>query len=526
MKSSYKLIVLCLFSFAISCNKLLDVQPKDFASSTNYYQNENELNLALNGIYNRLIDNNGRMYSRGLFSFFAISDEFFYRNITVNNLRILDFDASDIDVGKLWEVLYSGIDRANLLLDHVDQAVNVPQEKRAIIKGEALFLRAYFYFILVDNFGGVPLRLSSTLSAVQPDVPRSSVKDVYDLIVSDMKTAEGLVADISAYPYNERVTVTAVQSILARVFLTMAGAPLNDKSRYKDALEYANKVIASGKHSLNPSYSQVFINHSQDLYDKKECIWEIGMYGNNTGTTTLAGFVGIENGIECPDDAIGYANGALHATKRLYDSYEQGDLRRDWAIAPYRYVTTNGVTSKSYYAATEFYQRTCGKWRREYETITPKVRSYNSTNFPVIRYSDVLLMKAEAENEVTGAPDPDAIAAVNMVRRRGWGKDVNSTDPAIDIPASGMSKEEFFDIIQNERMRELAFEGIRKHDLIRWGIYVAKMNSLSAEIVSTAPGGYAYAANAGKNASDRNLLFPIPNTEMTINSLMKQNPGW
>jgi uncharacterized protein (DUF1919 family) len=91
-----------------------------------------------------------------------------------------------------------------------------------------------------------------------------------------MQQAEKLVNDIDDFSYNERISKTGVQAILARVFLKMAGAPLKDVARYKDALDYANKVILSNKHSLNPNYKQIFINHTQDINEKKECIWEDG----------------------------------------------------------------------------------------------------------------------------------------------------------------------------------------------------------------------------------------------------------
>ncbi|GEP94395.1 RagB/SusD family nutrient uptake outer membrane protein [Chitinophaga cymbidii] len=509
----------CMFS---SCKKFLQTSPEDFVTPDNYYKTEADLQRALNGVYNRLIDNYGRMYSRGLYSFFAISDEFFYKNITINHLKVMDFDAGQLDVGKLWEVAYQGIDRANLLLENVDRP-EMDETKRNAIKGEALFLRAYYYYILVNNYGSVPLKLVSTKSPTDPYLPGSPIADIYNRIVADMQEAEGLVSDISGFTNNERISKTAVQAILARVFLKMAGEPLKDASRYEDALTYANKVITSNKHSLHPDYKQIFINHSANLYDLQECLWEIGMYGDQQGIQ-LAGAVGIENGLECPDDNIGYSGGALHVTARIFNMFDSADLRRDWAIAPYKYVVSNGVTSKSFYTDAQIYERTVGKWRREYETAATKNRVYNSTNFPVIRYADVLLMKAEAENEVHQGPTPEAYEAINKVRRRGYGKPVDVPDPAVDL--AGLGQEEFLAAVQDERARELCFEGMRKHDLIRWGLFITNMKSLVGDIDATAPSAYKYAANAAKNTTARNIWLPIPTTELTVNHLMKQNPNW
>lgn len=603
-----------------SCKKFLETVPEDFVAPQNYYNNETEINLALNGVYNRLVDNYGRMYSRGLFSFFVMSDEFFYTGTTstTNNLKVMDFDANHIDISRLWEAIYEGINRANLVLENIDKP-DMDDSKRSVIKGEALFLRGYFYFLLVDLYGPVPLRLSSTKSPNNVKVVRSPVAKVYEQILKDMTEAEGLVNDATAYNYNERVTKTAVQAILARVYLTMAGKPLEDTDKYEKVLEYTDKVISSGLHFLNPDYAQIFINHSQDAYDlvNRECIWEIGMQGNKAnGSEDVAGFVGVENGLKSDNETIGYSGGAVRTTQKLFDTFKDGDLRRDWAIAPYYWKTTNGVPDRVFYKATQIYDRSCGKWRREYETLLPKHRSYCSTNFPVIRFSDVLLMKAEAEL-MKATPDLDAARdAIEQVRRRAYGtmygnilKDVTvvtkgkgyssanppevtisggggngaaataivasngtisgftitsrgtltaagpyyTTAPTVTIapPASGatgtqiatanatitdgteyllsptLDKQQLLEALKEERMRELCFEGMRKHDLIRWGEYVTTMQEHARWIRDTAPSNYKFAARPGENTTDRNVVFPIPNSEISINTLAKpQNTGW
>lgn len=509
-------------SMTTSCSDILNKEP-DFISPGYYYNTQEEMQSALNGVYNRLIDPNGRMYSKGLFSYFAISDEAFYKNISINNLKVMQFDASNLDIGRLWEILYEGINRANYLLEGIGSRELTTQDMKAI-KGEALFLRGYYYFLLTSYFGEVPLKLTATTSPNEKPQPKAPLSDIYEQIERDMKAAEELVLDINDLGTNERISKTGVQAILARVYMKMAGEPLNDTDRYGDALNYCNKVIASGCHELNTDYAQIFINHSQDIIEPKECIWEVGMYGNKIGNVDLAGSVGVENGILCRDQKIGYSGGAMQIQAKLYNSFEAGDLRRDWCVAPYYFATDNttGITSKRNYTASQIFNRNPGKWRREYET-GEKAQSYNSTNFPVIRYSDVLLMKAEAINAVKHGPDSEAYEAVNMVRRRAYGVDIMHT-AACDL-VTGMDYTEFLEAVQNERYREFCFEGIRKLDLIRWGIYVQTMNELGREVNATG-GSYAYAGNAGANTTARNVVFPIPNTELTVNKLMKQNEGW
>lgn len=518
-----KILILLLTVMMTSCSSFLDKDP-DFVTPSTYFKTEEDLKNGLNGVYNRLIDPNGRMYGRGLFSYFVVSDEAFFKNISINNIRVMVMDASHLDIGRLWETLYEGVNRANLLLEQVDQ-VDIDKTKRDVIKGETLFLRGYYYYLLADMFGPVPLKLNSTKSPNDSYLPRAPLADIYASIVSDMKQAELLVSDIDNLPSNERISKTGVQAILARVFMKMAGAPLKDRDRYQDALEYVDKVINSNKHALNLNYKQIFINHTQDLNEKKECIWEIGMYGNKVGNVDLAGSMGVENGIECPSEAIGYSGGAMKITDKLFKLFGTADTaRRNWSIAPYRFVKSGSNVIKSNFSATQIYDRNPGKWRREYETGS-KARSFTSINFPVIRYSDVLLMKAEAENEVYKNPTSDAYGAINKVRRRAFNRPLDKADVLCDI-AAGMDYTRFLAEIQDERARELCFEGIRKHDLIRWDIYVKTMNDLGKSITATAPSGYRYAANAGNNTTDRDVLFPIPTIERTVNKLIEQNTGW
>lgn len=523
MKKFTIILFLCCWSMT-SCKKFLDTKPVDFVSPETYYNTEADLNKALYGVYNRLIDQFGRLYQRGLWSYMVLSDDFFYSNISSNNLKVMDFDASQIDLANFWASSYQAIDRANELLANINKPV-MDETRRANIKGQALFLRAYYYFLLVDLYGPVPLKLTPTTSPTDTPLPRSSVADIYTQIVSDMKAAEPIVNSITTNNTNELVSQTAVQAILAKVYLTMAGAPLNDVSKYQDALTYSNKVINSGLHSLNPDYKQIFINESMDIVEPKECIWEIAMYGNQQGTALVAGSVGIDNGILCTDPNIGVSPGTFHIYARIYNLFNAADLRRDWAIAPFVYTTSSaGVTTQTNWSATQIYDRNIGKWRRAYETLTPKNKTYNSTNFPVIRYADVLLMKAEAENQLNG-PTTAAYDAINQVRRRAFGKPLATPNALSDVPA-GLDKAGFFTELQKERQRELCFEGMRKHDLVRWGIYISTMQSLIPEIAANAPSTWQKAAITPKNVTDRNILFPIPSSEISTNPNLKQNTGW
>src|SRR5690606_35525873 len=210
------------------------------------------------------------------------------------------------------------------------------------ILGEATFLRAYYYFLLATNFGGVPLKLEPTTSFNSVDIPRSDLKDVYEQIVEDMKQAELLLSNQTATKLGigGRVSLSAVRGILARVYLRMAGEPLNDTDKYADAREYALKVIQSGEHELNPSFEQIFINYAQDLYDVKESIWEVEFWGNRFDSYRETGQIGSFSGPNAGDEEIGWSGNTTRHTGLLFKNNEADsttantikytrDLRRD-----------------------------------------------------------------------------------------------------------------------------------------------------------------------------------------------------
>lgn len=522
MKTVLFYIAMVLVLTASSCSKILDTTPQDFVSPVNYYNTESELESALAGVYDRLGDN--RVYAQGMACYMVFSDEFFMKSqISGMNANIVD--ASTLELNRHWEALYTGIERANMLLDNIDKATQVNEVKRNEIKGQALFLRAYYYFLLVDEFGPVPLKLKSTKTPEEQPLPGTPIKDIYDRIVADMKQAENLVKSVADYGYNTRITKTTVQGILSRVYLTMAGFPLKDVAKYAEAKSYAEKVIQSGLHDLAPDFSQIYINHVREVFDTKENLWEVEFKGTGQGEIQEGGSIGSYNGITCGIIEIGYGYDYVHATAKLYNAYANGDLRKDWTVAPFRYVTTGQTAVKTNWAADQIYERSNGKWRREYELVLPRNQNLTGTNWPLLRYADVLLMFAEAENHING-PSTQAYDAINKVRRRGYGKNILVPDAQADAP-TGLAQPDFLDLIRSERLRELAFEGIRKHDLVRWGIYPAVMQAQAREYQTNMPTALRDPAIAqAQRVTERAVLFPIPNSELAVNPNIKQNTGW
>ncbi len=627
-KLIYIILLITIFPLA-SCKKYLETIPSDFLAPVNYYATKEQLNASLTGVYLALsqLPVYGDQYPLIITN---STDESLY-NLANTSQQIAFYNETAIDPinSGFWNNLYTGVDRANRLLENIDVAKDISDADREKVKGETMFLRAYYYFLLTQWYGSIPLRLSSTQSATDGPIAFTGTKAVYDYIIADMTTAEGLLRDqkASSFAFNERVTLTAVQGILARVCLYAAGEPVNDTKRYAEALVWAQKVVASGQHKLNPDYTQIFKLQSADAYDNvnRECIWDVGFNWNAT-TLALTGRA-TEIGVPTSAVSVGRVLGFINVYPRFYKAYESvinpgartdvsPDLRRDWCISNYTWNggTATVVPGKVPVPYDSYYERYPNKWRREYEVVTPRNNNISGLNQPLLRYADVLLMVAEADNEVNG-PTALGIDAVNEVRKRAYGelfqgKQVMSiavtdggsgytTAPNVTISGGGgagaqatatvfegkvtavtltalganytsqptvsfsgggsgaaataelassalksdqySSKIVFRKTIQDERLRELNGEFLRKQDLKRWGILISTMQSLADEAVNGSldknPDGtpvvpaaasalqFKYAV-PGKNIGIKDIYLPIPQTEITYNNLARQNPGF
>lgn len=629
---------LILVSLFVSCKKNISLEPIFFQPVT--FTTESQLVNQLVGVYAPLQQD--ALYGQGLFGYLeAGADESFRNGSTASTVftELYNINASEANIGNIWRQCYNGIERANVVLDGIQQ-VKMDTLKKNNIVGQAKFLRAYYYYLLESRFGGVegiPLKLQlSTDMGTNFNIARTPGIQVYKYIVDEMTEAEALVPSIqtpqswqSAAPTTTVVSKTAIQAILARVCLSAAGNPINDNSKYPLALAWAQKCISSGAHKLNtvslvantPAYARVFINNMQNNQNDPaigEGIWDAAFLSksNATGVYANTGYLvtqtlGAIMGVYCPDatagSIIGFGAGTYRVHNKLYRLYTSGDLRRDWAIAPYlykanasttRYFTlavnitgagtgatataytnaagaitsvvvdnpgsgyttapaisfsgyaTNNTTTSIGTGATATavvsggkitainvtaggsgypttYERAVGKWRREYEINLPPTRLQNNTasNFPIVRYADVLLMAAEADLKVNGSPTPAAVNYYNMVRRRAFGLDPLTASPTVDVLT--FSQQDIID----ERSRELCFEGLRRNDLIRWNRMTTAMQDVVSDVTNNAPASYTFSAstaaanfltNPGKFS-----LFPIPfTTEIAQNNLLTQNAGW
>lgn len=542
MKTGYNILILAAVVFQAlllqSCTDFLNTKPKDFVSPDDFYSNEKNLKAALTSVYSTL--RSTYLYGSNYTNRMGADGELcYFRKEETANVALFKYNAANVDISNFWDRLYTGINSANYLLSYVDKAEVSDEQTRDEIRGEALFLRGYFYFLLVTNFGDVPLVVTPTVSLDSLKVPRTPSEEVYSRITEDMETAFYLVRKAEVTDNDPGcggiVTKSAVAGILARVYLHWAGYPLLNTDKYADVKKWAQVVMTPEEvgvtHRLNPSFEEVFKNYAADKYDILESIWEVEFYGNNTDQYSLAGRNGDLNGIySVKSSPMGSANGNLRATATLFHMYEDDDdddsgytdLRRVLAIAPFSY---NKDGSKKYYTSdkTQIWGRYPGKYRREWEVVFPKT-IYTPINYPLLRYSDVLLMYAEAENFLNDGPTQEAIDAVNLVRGRAEASLLEGSN----VPAT---RQDFLEFLQDERARELCFEGLRRGDLIRWGIYVNAYKSMIATYRNaSADSGLSESTRTFivglERIDNKHILWPIPTNERAVNKLLTQNEGW
>ena len=508
---------------------------------------------------------------------------------------------SDAAVTQFWADLYSGIERANMLLEHIDNVPSMSAEKTAQYKSEARFLRAFYYFNLVQCWGDVPLKLESTYSSgtvTNKDIARTDKNVIYKFIVKEMEEAadEGLLSakDLGYKP--NRISKSAAWGILARVYLFWAGEhnrddqpePAEAKSYFERASHFGQLVMGAG-HDLSTNYWDVFIDMCSNKYNtsgKNESIWEAEFAGDGTGDVRSEGRIGNTIGLQCSDFSSqsslvgkadpGYSYGFLWSTPKLYNLYKShGDMKRfTWNIAPFTYRALDSdadkdikgkvgivgrtfeteelyrvVTGSDWYESydydgadegTQFVSKgsqrgdvykkqtaglerrdlCCAKFRREYEPAAKRNKNLTSINFPILRYSDVLLMVAEAENEYYGYPTQLAQDCLKEVRERA-GVNVDRYIPSLT------TQSKFREAIKDERAMELCFEYTRRFDLIRWGEFVEKMNEQAEAAQVGNLWNQASQVVQFFRVTSAYRYFPIPDAERAVNKLITtNNPGW
>jgi len=505
-----RLSCLALFGVAIlvSCD-VLNQPAESFAELDQFFQDEGDAIAALNAVNNSTNRHLGTIWIN--YEARPSDDMTNPAYFAIDRLRAVNeytVDAENTEVDGLWRDFYRTIVRANLVINRVAEMTDdqIRPEVRDWVLGEAYFWRGFIYFDAVTMFGTIPLILTDNMGGLEIEVPESSVEDIYVQIVSDLKEAERLLPPSHSGSNIGRPMETSATAMLARVYI--------QQSNWEKTAEYAKSVIDSGRHWLYDDFQHAFSpfhkNGPEHIFSKQMAR---PAAGGPTGPWLNA--VGVPRNSFHLVPTGGLA--IMVPTIEAWELFEEGDYRRDVSFltefpASPAYASRNaGVEVGDIIPWTDFDEPI----PHVYKFIDSRLTFEENQDMdkPLIRYADVLLMKAEALNELgrTG----DAVPYLNEVRERARNGD--PTAPPQDA-SLGISQDDLRDEIELERRRELVFEGHSRRDMVRTGKLVERVGALRPP-VSGAP-------NKADNVQPHHVLWPKPAPQMDLNPLLQQNPGY
>lgn len=484
-----------------SCKDYLDVEPLALTSTEATFSTVSGATSAVLGAYDPLSGDN--TYGTRISMYYPYdTDELIGSSGTFDTGRrgISRYKAfaSNTEIINPWNNLYQGVERANICIKYIPQmalyTTGASADTAALhrLYGEALTLRAQYYYELIRNWGDVPVQLTPSTFGQDFNLPNTDRNQTLTTLIADLATAEKLVPyRTGAGLVNERITKGAVKALRARIALQRGGYSLHatDMTRASDYLDYyriarqecLELMARRGEHTLNPSYSDLWRGVNQQRHDaNNEILFEVGMAGSTaTGDSKL----GYYNGPRLVSSTVyGSTQGAINAVPTYFYAFDSTDVRRDITIAPYQIPANNnqaGVALNTIYD---------GKFRRDWHSpALPGTNNYLGYNWPLIRFADVLLMFAEADNELNG-PTTAGRAALLEVRTRGFNG--NSTRAMLNVNMT--SKDAMFSTIVNERLLEFGAEGVRKYDLLRWNLLADRINTTKANLALMQTGTGAY----------------------------------
>lgn len=563
MKKVIYIIAGIVLMFNTSCSDYLSEQSYTDIDKSTYMTNAAEARNVLLGVYRNMVVD--AVYGYHLSILFTLGTDIAQVEGSTNeNFRIIptnSFSANQAEIQRTWSALYNGIYNANDFIEGVQEKIATytteDQELATIYMAEARSLRALFYFELLRRYGHIALMTNTAMSSQHPStfVQEDPVK-VYEFIEQDLQYAvENLpyvVDDNKRRDNSFRFSKGAALGLLAKVYATWAGYPIRDQSKWELAANTAEILITSNKHGLLNDYEQLWKNSGAGTWNPTESLIEVSFYSPTAvnGAQDPIGRIGKWNGVRATEIAGQRGRNAanvrvVHTFVLDWRNYPQ-DLRRDISVANYQYNPTKVLWAKTgndtdaqaiaddadpTKKQSQKQNYTPAKW--DTEKYVPQSNALinndlSNVNWYVLRYADVLLLYAEAVNEWKQGPTAEAYTAVNMVRRRGHGLPVESNSAMADIPA-GLDVDGFRTAIQKERSFELAFEGHRKMDLIRWGVYYETVRQTALNLGSWWLGANApnYAvARPGYTTKGKHELYPIPQRDMDLMTKFDQNPNW
>lgn len=494
MQIAYKTFLRALLLVAVlstaSCKKFLEEDPKTSVVESNFYKTEDDAVAAVNSIYAYLnalstgdyegVYHSGFYVVAGLASDELLNQQFFAD--AMDKIATFTYGPDNDAVLKMWSIHYKAITIANIAISRIP-GIQMDAALRNRLINEAKFLRGILYFDLVRLYKDVPLVLTedAPLKPAQADP-----EEVYAQVISDLTAAKDLPASYTAGDGLGRATAGAAEAFLAKVYLT--------RKEWEKCRTHCMNIINSNRYELYADFKDLFkissVNGKETIFSVQfgsakgaVIFWEDGQQNVRFLPTELTKEISGVN-----------AQGWQVPTQQLYNSFETDDRRRSVT-----FLTTINETNGNVLTIRPYIQK---YWDR-----TAEPNAGNTDNeYKLMRYADVLLMCAEASNELN---DPlDAHKYINMVRKRAR---FNGTDYLNTLPDyAGLNQVQFRAAVLKERRMEFVAEGQRWFDLVRTGTLET--------LVPVAKPGVTPAA--------RHYLYPIPQREMDINTSLEQNPNY
>lgn len=500
-------IVLVLSALTACSSDFLDLKPEYYPNGGSFYETESQFEQAVAGMYSTM---RGTVGIPGFIMGEMRSDNTHYTRYEANRAwgdyeEVADFtdDNEDVNTNAMYSTCYQGISRANTILDRI-VGKSFSESFMKQVTGQAYFFRAYYYFLLVRYYGGVSLYVNEVRDPESSFLSRASVDEVYNLIVEDAKKAVSLL-DKPSFPQNGKISQGSACMLLAKVLMTK---PQRD---YSEAALQLREIMNMG-YSLMPVYEDVFdVAKKNNVESLFEVQYQQGNQGQNSDwlyrfipkTAEAELITGVPN-----SNTIG-EGGWNVPTQEMVDSYEKDDQRlifsikvavgetnSDGLFVPESILNVNEPKIKEYGSFYYF----INKYRHPHSRIMN-----TDDNWPIYRYSDVLLSLAECYVELGQADQ--ALPLVNQVRNR-------AGLPALTTVSASL--------LAKERRHEFAFENQRWFDLVRTGEAIEVMTEHGRRMKAL----YPYIQDRAYHVTQDRLIYPIPYREMQINTQLVQNPGY
>ncbi|HWB92119.1 MAG TPA: RagB/SusD family nutrient uptake outer membrane protein [Puia sp.] len=506
MKKRFNIIVvattLFLALFTFRCKKFTQVSPHSQFSPSQVFSDVNNAYTAVIGVYDLLMGDG--TYGDIMSQYFPYDcDEMITTGNIDNGRRGMaryQLLLSNTVLRSPFVNLYSGVENANLCIEQIpqmDMYKNGTADQKAQLQrlyGEALTLRAQFFFELIRNWGDVPAPFVPSYKEKNLFLPRADRDSTYDHIIADLKTAEDLVPWRTDVVADSRITKGAVKALRARIALFRGGYSLRNDTktmeRRSDYLTYyqiardecADLMARRDEHTLNPVFGDIWHKYlcgfQYDPYG--EILFQAGAGGGNNNSDSKMGNYGAT--VTATNSRYGSGIGGIAVNPQYYYAFDSLDSRRDITCAWY---SVNADNTRNFRTLTSMCP---AKFGRDFRNpLLPGSVQDVGYNWPLIRFSDVLLMFAEADNEINNGPNAQDIAAFEEVRKRGF----KGHEDKIGVTPTDYAG--FFNAIVDERFLEFGGEGIRKYDLIRWNLLGTKIQEARDQIQQMSTGAGAYA---------------------------------